>query len=296
MKVLLTGSEGQLGRALINSLPDEIDLLSTNRSELDLSKPNDCYDYIINNKPDWVINSGAYTGVDKAEEDHILANIVNSEAPTCFAKALKKTGGKLIQISTDFVFNGKQNKPYMTNQKTDPIGNYGMSKAKAEKSILNILQNSNQAFILRTSWLMGPIGNNFLLTMLRLHSEKENINVIEDQIGCPTTTNSLARACWRVLTLSQNEKFLPSILHWRDAGIASWFDVAVAIGELGVKCGKLKKSAIVNPIPTSQYPTAAKRPHYSVLDCKTTIDNIGIKNNYWRYELEEVIKSLSIKY
>ena len=221
MKVLLTGSTGQLGQAIINSKPPGIDLIPTTRSQLDLAKPESCRDSILRNKPDWVINAGAFTAVDKAESEEALAMAINGEAPKVLSEALKEINGKILQISTDFVFNGSQNYPYKPNQATEPISVYGRSKEMGELAINEILKDTKNGFILRTSWVMGPTGNNFARTMINLHKERECIYVVNDQISCPTSTFTLAEACWRIIKISsnnQNHNKLPPIMHWCDEG------------------------------------------------------------------------------
>ena len=166
-------------------------------------------------QPDWVLNAGAYTAVDQAESEPDMAMAVNAGAPKAFTDALiNQQEGKLLQISTDFVFNGEQSTPYKPDQDKKPIGVYGKSKAAGEEAILSGFGISNRGFILRTSWVIGPVGKNFARTMLKLHANKEEIGVVADQIGCPTCTHTLAEACWRIITIN-TKKRLPTIMHWR---------------------------------------------------------------------------------
>ena len=169
MKVLLTGAGGQLGQALIASAPSGLDLVATSRQELDLADAEACRGAVKQHEPDWVLNAGAYTAVDKAESEPELAHAVNAGAPAAFAGALDQQGGRLLQISTDFVFNGTQGKPYQPEQARDPLGVYGASKAAGEAAVQNVLGAERRSLILRTSWVIGPVGKNFALTMLRLH-------------------------------------------------------------------------------------------------------------------------------
>jgi dTDP-4-dehydrorhamnose reductase len=240
VKVLLTGAAGQLGQALRQQVPAEVELIATCRSggngllALDLADAEACRAAIRDHRPDWVLNAGAYTAVDKAESELELAFAVNGGAPRVFAEALLETGGGLLQVSTDFVFNGSQGSPYRLEQKRDPLGVYGCSKAAGEEAVEQLLgpaaggAGAGRGVILRTSWVMGPVGKNFALTMLRLHRERQQIGVVEDQVGCPTSTHTLAAACWRVISAGISEP----VLHWSGAGAASWYDVAVAVGEL----------------------------------------------------------------
>ena len=293
MKILLTGAGGQLGQALSRSVPQGVELISTSRQELDLSDAQACRSAVHNYLPDWVLNAGAYTAVDKAESEPELAHAVNAGAPRAFAEALVETGGRLLQLSTDFVFNGCQGHPYQTDQPRHPLGIYGSSKAAGEEAVEAILGCGVEgaATILRTSWVYGPVGRNFLLTMLRLHCLKaedgEPLSVVADQVGCPTATHGLSAACWAVIRHQA-----VGVHHWSDAGVATWYDFAVAIGELAVTRGLIDKAAEVIPILTSAYPTPAQRPAYSLLDCTATRLQLQLQPQHWRCALEEVIRNV----
>ena len=300
MKVLLSGALGQLGQALIASRPEGVELIATNRSggdglvALDLADGTACGDAVELHRPDWVINAGAYTAVDKAESESELAQAVNAGAPRAFAEALSRTGGSLLQLSTDFVFNGQQGNPYRPEQKRDPLGVYGATKALGEEYVEQVLGGTGQGLILRTSWLMGPVGRNFALTMLRLHHEREQISVVADQVGCPTSTLSLAQACWRAIgRAGPNTGELGLIHHWSDAGASSWYDVAMAIGELGQELGLLERAAHVVPITTADYPTPAQRPSYSLLDCIATRQALDLDPLHWRQALRRVLQAVA---
>jgi dTDP-4-dehydrorhamnose reductase len=296
VKVLLTGAAGQLGQALMASIPEGVQLIACTRAELDLAHPAACRAAVKAHRPDWVLNAGAYTAVDKAESEPELAQAVNAGAPAAFAEALAETGGLLLQVSTDFVFNGSQGSPYRPEQALDPLGVYGATKAAGETAALSL----PGARVLRTSWVYGPVGKNFCLTMLRLHGLKaaagEPLGVVADQVGCPTATHTLAAACWRAIgagtTPSDAEpgpEQQPRILHWSDAGAASWYDFAVAIGELGVAAGLLKKAAQVRPLTTADYPTPAQRPSYSLLDCTASRAALGLEPLHWRAALAQIL-------
>ena len=298
MKILLTGSDGQLGQQIINLAPKNIELICLNRNKLNLTNSKDCYDITIKENPDWIINAGAYTNVDEAEKNKELTLLINSNAPLAFSKALKITGGKLLQISTDYVFNGLQNFPYATSQKRDPINYYGYTKGLAEENIENIFGATKKYIILRTSWVVGPTGKNFLLTMLSLHKNKEKIRVVCDQIGSLTSTFSLANACWRSIenfSINSFDRKNSSILHFSDKGITSWFDVAIEIGKKANKIGLLSKTAFVDPIKSSEYPTVAKRPNYSVLECTKTYEKLGIEPINWKKSIEDIIRFIKVK-
>lgn len=304
MKVVITGANGQLGQALQRNVPRQLAgqslqlMLCTRHGgdgshALDLADAAACRALVRELKPDWVINAAAYTAVDRAEDEPELARAVNAEAPAAFAEALQATGGRLLQISTDFVFNGEQSHPYQPDQPAAPLGTYGLTKAAGEQRVLDQLGPAGSAHVLRTSWVYGPVGRNFLLTMLRLHDERTEIGVVADQVGCPTSTTSLAEACWQVLERRAAGPALPAILHWSDAGAASWYDFAVAIAELGVDSGLLKRCAVVKPLTTAQYPTPAERPPYSLLDCTASASVLGLEQQHWRHRLAEVIRVLT---
>ena len=294
MKVIITGAAGQLGQALRHLAPAEIgaaplELIATSRSggdgtiPLDLADAEACRALVQEHRPDWLINAGAYTAVDKAESEAELAQAVNAAAPAAFAEALQATGGRLLQVSTDFVFNGAQGSPYRPDQPVDPLGVYGASKAAGEAAAAAALA-AERLCILRTSWVYGPVGKNFLLTMLRLMREREQLGVVADQVGCPTATAGLAQACWAVL-----EHGVSGVHHWSDAGAASWYDFAVAIAELGQAAGLLENPARINPITTADYPTPAQRPSYSLLDCRATRQALQRPPLHWREALQQVI-------
>ena len=288
MKVLLTGRSGQLGQALLASAPDGVELVAISRAELDLADSAACRRIVEEQRPEWVLNAGAYTAVDQAEKEPALAEAVNAQAPAAFAVALQQTGGRLLQLSTDFVFNGSQGHPYGPDQPRHPLGVYGASKARGEEAALQ----HPQARLLRTSWVYGPVGKNFCRTMLRLHAAKadagEPLRVVADQVGCPTSTLTLAKACWRAIGIDADPDGL-RVLHWSDAGVASWYDFAVAIGELALARGLIKQVARINPITTPEYPLPAPRPSYSLLDCTASRQALGLPAVHWRDALAEVL-------
>ena len=299
MKVLLTGAAGQLGHALRQQLPAGVELIATSRNggdglqALDLANAVACRTAVLEHRPDWVLNAGAYTAVDRAESEPELALAVNAGAPRAFAEALLDTGGRLLQVSTDFVFNGQQGSPYRPEQSRDPLGAYGATKAAGEEAVEQVLGGSGRGVILRTSWVIGPVGKNFALTMLRLHRERgasgQALGVVEDQVGCPTSTASLAAACWRVITANVQEP----LLHWSDAGAASWFDVAVAVGELAQELGLLERPAAVNPLTTAEYPLPAQRPSYSLLECSATRQVLDLPALHWRQALRQLLEAVA---
>lgn len=309
MKVLLTGGSGQLGQALQSSAPtviglEPLELWAPGRAHLDLSDPQACRQAVLTWRPDWVLNAGAYTAVDQAEREPQLAAAINAVAPGALAEALSELqadGGpprRMLQLSTDFVFDGHQGRPYAPESPVAPLGVYGSTKAAGERVVLEVLGGQAAAHLLRTSWVYGPVGRNFCLTMLRLHRQRaeqgQPLAVVVDQVGCPTSTTGLAAACWRAVSQVQAGQTLPPILHWSDVGVASWFDFALAIGELAQAVGLLDQPAQVAPITTADYPTPAERPCYSLLDCTATRAALGLPGEPWRHALEAVLRQLAV--
>ncbi|MCS5692057.1 dTDP-4-dehydrorhamnose reductase [Cyanobium sp. FGCU-6] len=287
LRVLVTGSDGQLGRALLEKVPDGVEAIATRRAALNLADPEACLRAVALYRPDWVLNAGAYTAVDRAESEPELARAVNASAPAAFAEALESSGGRLLQVSTDFVFDGNQGHPYAPDQPLAPLGVYGATKAEGERLAIERL-GPERTCVLRTSWVYGPVGANFCLTMLRLHRQRgetgQPLGVVADQVGCPTATSGLAAACWAAITHN-----VTGLHHWSDAGAASWYDFAVAIGELGASAGLLQRPADVVPIATSDYPTPARRPAYSLLDCRATRTALDLPPRHWRQALIKVL-------
>jgi dTDP-4-dehydrorhamnose reductase len=287
VRVLLTGRHGQLGRALMARAPEGVEVIPMGRDELDLADAAACRAAVERHRPDWVLNAGAYTAVDRAETEVALAEAVNAGAPGAFAEALAASGGRLLQVSTDFVFDGEQGHPYRPEQPVRPLGVYGASKAEGERRAAAALP-PERLCVLRTSWVYGPVGANFCLTMLRLHRAKaaagEPLGVVADQVGCPTATHGLAEACWRAIGQGLGGRH-----HWSDCGAASWYDFAVAIGELAARRALIEQPAAVRPIGTADYPTPARRPSYSLLDCTATRRALGLEGQHWQAALAEVL-------
>ena len=237
MRILITGAQGQLGRTLKKTNPKkimnkQISLFLKSKNELDLSDEYSCREVIKKYKPEWIINCGAYTSVDKAESEKKIAFNINGRGPYFLAKYLKEIGGKLIQISTDFVFDGESNRAYKIDHPLKPINVYGESKAMAETLLKSKELDFDNIFILRTSWVVGNIGNNFYRTILKLISNKKEIRVINDQIGCITSLDYLAKVCWEIIAIKEKLSNVPNVLHFSDSGICSWYDVARSILEL----------------------------------------------------------------
>ena len=294
MKVILLGASGQLGKYILENMPSKVKIITPTRDELDLAKCNEVYEYFVKNKADWVVNSAAFTNVDNAEKDKELALKINAYAPEKIAKALLETGGKLLQISTDYVFKGDQSVPYKTKQNIAPCNFYGLSKAEGENLLRSSLTSNNQLSIVRTSWLMSPYRNNFAVNMLNLLKERDRINVVYDQIGSPTSAQTLAIAIWKMIEVndmfSDKKINFPEINHFADDGIASWYDVAVSLYEIGVIKGLIKNQTKIIPIRSSDYPTPAIRPLYSVLETQETKKLLNISGINWRHALFKTFK------
>ncbi len=298
MKILITGCSGQLGEQIIKQAPKNFDLVCLNKKNLDLSDFEACYKVVIEKKPDWIINAGAYTNVDQAEIDKNLVLSTNTGAPRAFSKALKVTGGKILQISTDYVFDGKQKSPYRASKEKSPINFYGYTKSLAEEHIDKLLGEKKKYVILRTSWLVGPSGRNFLLTMLSLQNKKKNIKVVSDQFGSMTSTISLAKACWQSIEKYTDDIFHENnnpILHFTESGEASWYEIAITIGEVAFKYGLIKEIPHIEPINSDEFKTIAKRPNYSVLDCSESYKILNFHPPYWKDSIKDIIKAIKSK-
>ena len=294
MKVLIIGANGQLGKSLHNTKPENLDIISYSKEEFNLLDIENCLKKIQQVKPNYVINAAAYTAVDKAETEIELVEVVNAKNPFKIAKKLDKLGCKFIQISTDFVFSGLKSSPYQTNDELLPLNEYGKSKALCEKLLIKL----NNTKIIRTSWLYSPYGKNFCLTMLRLHKscldKKVPLRVVSDQISCPTSSFSLSSVCWEMINNDEIFKNKQKIFHWSDAGVASWYDFAVAIGEIGLKYGLLENKSQVLPIKSKDFPTPAKRPCFSLLDSCEICDLLKLERTHWRFELEYVMEQIKL--
>ena len=250
MKALITGANGQLGRALVSQAPAGIELVALTSAQLDISDRAAVDASIIDHAPAILINAAAYTKVDAAEEMPELADRVNHLGVAHLAQAALRSGARLVHISTDFVFDGMASHPYSPDAPTAPLKVYGATKLAGERAA------EHSSLIIRTSWLYSPYGNNFVATMLRLMRERPVLRVVDDQVGTPTSAHSLADALWKLATTDNI-----GVMHYSDSGVASWYDFAVAIMEDAITIGLLDHKIDIIPIPTSAYPTTAKRPH-----------------------------------
>ena len=268
---LITGCNGQLGRELTARISNAI---ATDSDTLDITDFDAVQKFVHENNIDTIINCAAYTAVDRAETDIDLATQVNVNGP----KNLARTGCKLVHISTDYVFDGTSHTPYKTTDTPNPTSVYGKTKLAGERAIL---QNNDNAIIIRTAWLYSPHGNHFVKTMLCLCEQRETINVVCDQIGTPTYAGDLADAIVKILP--QINRDTAGIYHYTNLGVCSWYDFATAIMELG------GRKCHVNAIPTSEYPTAATRPFYSVLDKTKIVKTFDITIPHWHDALRRCL-------
>ena len=271
-KILVTGSNGQLGSELKELLPNAI---FTDADVLDITNPNAINSFVKNNNIEIIINCAAYTAVDKAEDEHELAQRINCDGP----KNLAETGCKIIHISTDYVFDGKACQPYTPDNKPAPISVYGKTKLAGETAVI---ESAKEYIIIRTAWLYSSYGNNFVKTMRRLGSERETINVVYDQIGSPTYAKDLAETIVKILPQMNNNT--NGIYHFSNEGVCSWYDFAKEIMELS------NLSCKVSPILSAEYPTKATRPFYSVLDKSKLRKTFNISIPHWKESLRKCLK------
>ncbi|WP_237057889.1 dTDP-4-dehydrorhamnose reductase [Microbulbifer sediminum] len=286
MKILITGKNGQLGQQLQQDAPQGAELIALGREDLDITNRDAVFSALAEHRPDVVINAAAYTAVDRAESDVENAYAINATGPENLAQACKECGIRLVHVSTDFVFDGQKSSPYTTEDPTRPLGVYGSSKAAGEAAVQAILP---EAAIVRTAWVYSVHGNNFVNTMLRLMNERDQLGVVADQVGTPTWTGTLAKALYALAA----DECAHGIYHCTDAGAASWYDFAVAIYEEGKTSGLIpaNKQVYITPITTTDYPTPATRPPYSVLEKRVEDFGSGFRPTHWRQILREVLQS-----
>jgi len=287
MRVLITGSNGQLGSEIKELATNykKLDFIFKDLPELDICNFDALQAFIIDHNINAVINCAAYTAVDKAEEESIIATKVNYEGVLNIVNALAKVNGKLIHISTDYVFDGDHFLAYKELDPVSPIGVYGETKRLGELAVIN---SDIDSVVIRTSWLYSSYGNNFVKTMLRLGNEKENLRVIVDQVGTPTYARDLAKTCLEILCRNSSADISKkgNLYHYSNEGVTSWYDFAIAIMALG------KVDCKVKPIETKDYPTAAKRPQYSVLNKSKIKTDFKIEIPYWGDSLKDCIDKI----
>ena len=288
MKVLITGSYGQLGSEIrdLASGYENLECVFKDLPKLDICDTEVLNTFIIDQHINAVINCAAYTAVDKAEEDLVTASKVNAKGVLNLVNALKKVDGKLIHISTDYVFDGNHSQPYKESDPVSPIGVYGETKRAGELAVLN---SSIDAIVIRTSWLYSAYGNNFVKTMLRLGNEKKSIQVVSDQKGTPTFAKDLAKTCLDILSNTDSTSISKKgkIYHYSNEGVTSWYDFAIDIMEISnIDCN-------IIPIETKDYPTQAIRPLYSVLDKSKITSDFKVTIPHWRDSLTNCIKKIN---
>lgn len=286
MKVVLTGKGGQLAWEFERLLPQDVKLSSLNQSDLDITDAAAVADTLKQLQADVVVNAAAYTAVDKAESESDLAYAVNADGAKNLALACKGLSARLLHVSTDFIFDGTSSTPYFPDATPNPLSVYGASKLAGDKAVLDVLPDNS--VIVRTAWVYSANGNNFVKTMLRLMREKSQLGIVCDQVGSPTWAKGLAQWLWKVCA----NKSIIGVFHWTDAGIASWYDFAVAIQELALEKGLLDQAIPLKPIPASSYPTPARRPAYSVLDKSSAEKVASMETVHWRKQLSQMMDEL----
>lgn len=281
--ILITGANGQLGNEmrLLSSENNQYNYFFTDVQELDICDEQAIQTFVTENQIDVIVNCAAYTAVDKAEDNADLCRKLNAVAPGYLAKAAESRGAAMIQVSTDYVFNGTNHIPYTEEEPTCPASVYGNTKLEGEQ---NVMTNCSKAIVIRTAWLYSTFGNNFVKTMIRLGKERESLGVVFDQIGTPTYARDLAKAIYAAI----NKGIVPGIYHFSDEGVCSWYDFTLAIHRIaGISTCK------VSPLHTADYPAKAARPHYSVLDKTKIKKTFDIEIPHWEVSLQECINDIN---
>ena len=283
-RALVLGAAGQLGKACMDCAPEMVAAEGFSRATCDVTDDAALRRVMEEVDPHVVINAAAYTAVDAAEDAADTADAVNANAPAMLGALCGQRGLRLVHISTDFVFDGRAHRPYAPGANPSPLGVYGTSKWRGE---LAVLASSASHAVVRTSWVYGPGGRNFVLTMLRMMREQGRVRVVNDQIGSPTSTRGLAEICW-LLALNGDAG---GVFHWSDAGAISWYDFACGIHDEALALGLLSAPATIEPISTEAFPTKVQRPAYSVLDCSDTCSTLNVAQEPWRDALRDMLRS-----
>ena len=291
---MLLGSTGQLG-ATLNPLLEQIgETIATDRSVLDFTNRQKISDFVRHRKPSVIVNTAAYTAVDKAESESKLARAVNSDGPEALAQAARESGALLIHYSTDYVFDGSKGSPYVESDPVNPLNAYGLTKAEGEAAIQ---ESGCNYLIFRTSWVYSERGANFLLTMLRLGRQRDELRIVDDQTGAPTSTHSLARATTDIIhryVAGEWRDDKSGIYHMTDSGSTSWFGFAKAIFERASRILGTREPRLT-PIITAEYPTPARRPLNSRLNCEKLQATFGIAMPPWEHSLDQVLHALAVQ-
>ncbi|HEX6966468.1 MAG TPA: dTDP-4-dehydrorhamnose reductase [Gemmatimonadaceae bacterium] len=286
MRALITGADGQLGRELARCVPPGVEVRAVDVGELDITDAAAVRSACSAFAPTVVINAAAYTAVDRAESEPERAFAVNETGAGNVARAAVEQGARIVHVSTDYVFDGTAYRPYRPTDATNPLGAYGRSKLAGEEAVASAARE--RAVIVRTAWLYSAYGANFVRTMLRLLPERDVVRVVADQVGTPTWAANLARFLWTVAARPD----VHGIMHWTDAGVASWYDFAVAIGEEALALGLIERAAPVISVRTEDYPTPAKRPSYGVLDKTASWSLLGEPACHWRSALRSMLREM----
>ncbi len=285
MKILVLGGGGQIANAVAACAPAAHAVVVKTRRDVDIADAAALDAAVAQSGADWIVNGAAYTAVDRAESEAGAAHAVNDAAVATMARAAARSGGRLLHLSTDFVFDGSLNRAYLPADAPHPLSVYGASKLGGERQAL--LQ-CPRSIVLRTAWVYASTGKNFALTMLRLMREKSEVRVVSDQIGTPSWAGGIARCIWGLIDLGA----APGIYHWTDLGIATWYDFAVAIHDEALARGLLTRAVPIVPISTAEYPTPAKRPAFSVLDSGSTRALLPGLGRHWRHNLGVMLDEL----
>ncbi len=283
IKVLVTGANGQLGREIQSLTQSDGDFrfLFTDIDTLDITDRNAVACFFSLEKPSFVVNCAAFTAVDRAEEEKELAFLLNAVAPGILASECQTLAAGLIHISTDYVFDGSGNRPYVEDDSVNPLGVYGKTKREGEVVVLE----NPETIVIRTSWLYSPFGNNFAKTMIRLGKERETLHVVFDQVGTPTYAHDLAAAILNIIRKGKSA-WTPGIYHYSNEGVCSWYDFALAVHRMaGISCR-------VFPVESKDFPTPTVRPHYSVLNKQKIKSTFGIEIPYWMDSLKDCIQRI----
>ena len=283
MTVLVLGG-GQIATALCKAASPSHGVIKLTRSDLDLTDGRKVAESLARLKPDWVINAAAYTAVDRAEDEAAQARAVNDSAVATLAEVAVRQGFRLLHLSTDFVFDGKSARAYLPGDAPNPLNVYGHTKLAGERHVIA----SRTGIVLRTSWVYASTGKNFVLTMLKLMKEREQINVVCDQIGAPTWAASAAAAVWGLIDAGADG----GVYHWTDLGVASWYDFAVAIHDEALRRNLLARAVSGRPISSAEFPTRAKRPGFSVLDTASARALTRIPGQHWQHSLGKMLDEI----
>ena len=286
MKVLIAGAGGQLGQELQTSAPEHIEVIALGHAELDVGSAEAVARVVNETLPEVIINTAGYTAVDRAESDQDAAFEVNASGARNIATAAALVKARLIQLSTDYVFDGCAGQPYRPEQEPRPISVYGSSKKAGEDAVIEVLGDG--AVVVRTAWLYSRHGKNFVKTLLQLLGEKDELVIVADEVGTPTWAHGLAQAIWQMASLDS----LHGIQHWTDAGVASWYDFAMAIRDEATEQGLIETGASIRPVRAADNPRPARRPAFGVLDKTATWQALETKPRHWREALREMLTEM----